>query len=380
MSTASNPKNVSIIGIGRLGICFALVCAKKGLNVVGVDVNPSYVDSINNKTYTSNEPSVEQFLKEVTTLKATTNLDEAINHSNTIFILVATPSSGNEHHYDHSVLGNVLLALNARKVENKHIVIGCTVIPGYIAKVGRFLIKDTVNCTLSYNPEFIAQGDIINGQLKPDMVLIGEGSVEAGTEIQKVYEVICDNKPVFQRMSPESAEICKLGVNCFCTMKLSFSNLIGDIADRTPNADKLTICKAIGSDTRVGAKYIIPGYGFGGPCFPRDNRALGGYAKTVGVKPLLFDATDEYNILHTDYQLAERQALKKDVHVFTGVAYKDKTKVPIIEESQKLKIAVGLAKSGSKVVIRDYADIIREVQKEWGHIFTYEVLPEDFKY
>lgn len=78
---------------------------------------------------------------------------------------------------------------------------------------------------------------------------------------------------------PPSAEITKLAVNCFVTMKVSYANMIGDIADATPGADKNHILQAVGADSRVGTKYLRPGYGFGGPCFPRDNRALGGYAR-----------------------------------------------------------------------------------------------------
>jgi nucleotide sugar dehydrogenase len=369
-------KNVSVIGVGRLGICFALVLEKQGYNVVGVDINESYVQAINGKTLRSNEPSVMEYLEKNKNFRATTNLQEAVDHSDVLFILVHTPSSGNETFYDHSHLGSVLLALNKLKVENKHIVIGCTVIPGYIAKVGRYLIKDTKNCSLSYNPEFIAQGDIINGQLKPDMVLIGEGSQEAGDRLQVIYENMTDNTPHICRMSAESSEICKLGVNCFVTMKVTFSNLIGDIADRTPGADKNEICQAIGKDSRVGSKYIRPGYGYGGPCFPRDNRALGGYGEQVGVDALLFKATDAYNKYHTQLQLKAKIEENVNEYTFEGVAYKANTKVPIVEESQRLVIAVGLAKAGRKVTILDYKDIVTEVQKLYGGLFTYRIKEE----
>jgi len=344
--------------------------------VVGVDLNAPYVQAINEKTLRSNEPSVEEYLRTSKNLRATTSLVEGVNHSDVIFILVDTPSTGGERHYDHSKLGAVLSAINSLKAENKHIVIGCTVLPGYIANVGRFLIQDCKNCTLSYNPEFIAQGDIINGQLRPDMVLIGEGSKEAGDRLQVIYETMTDNEPKIARMSPESAEICKLGVNCFVTMKVTFSNLIGDIADRTPGADKYAICQAIGQDSRVGTKYLRPGYGFGGPCFPRDNRALGGYGEMVGIDALLFKATDAYNKYHTGVQLKTMLDEGKDDYVFTGVAYKASTRVPIIEESQRLAIAVGLAQAGRKVTIRDYKDTVNEVRKEYGRLFSYEVLAD----
>jgi len=377
MADSKSDKNVSVIGIGRLGICFALVLERKGYNVIGVDLAQPYCD--NNRTLRSNEPSVEEYLKSCKNLKASTSLEEGVKHSDVLFILVDTPSTGGERHYDHSKLGSVLMALNALKVENKHIVIGCTIIPGYTATVGRQLIQDCKNCTLSYNPEFIAQGDIINGQLRPDMVLIGEGNKAAGDRLQVIYESMTDNKPKICRMSPESAEICKLGVNCFVTMKVSFANLIGDIADRTPGADKNAITFAIGQDGRVGYKYLRPGYGFGGPCFPRDNRALGGYGDMVGVDALMFKATDAYNKYHTKLQLEGMLAENKDDYFFTGVAYKPSTRVPIIEESQRLYIAAGLAKAGRKVTIRDYKDTVTEVRKEYGNVFHYETLADSDK-
>ena len=108
-----------------------------------------------------------------------------------------------------------------------------------------------------------------------------------------------------------------------------------------------------------GCRYLRPGYGFGGPCFPRDNRALGGYAKLVGVNPLLPEATDEYNKLHTRYQIDEQLALNKDEYVFTGIGYKDPCPVAIIEESQKLVIAQALARAGKRVVLRDRDYLIK---------------------
>jgi nucleotide sugar dehydrogenase len=369
--------NVSVIGIGRLGLCTALCLERGGYNVVGVDVFPSYVEALNNKTFKSTEPRVEEFLQASKNFKATTSIDEAISHSDLLLVFVATPSTGGERHYDHSMLGKVLMDINSRKVSGKHVVIGCTVIPGYISETGRYLLRDCTNTSLSYHPEFIAQGDIIRGTLRPDMSLIGEGSKAAGDYLEEVNKKMCENEPVISRMSPESAEITKLSINCFVTMKISYSNMIGDIADRTPNANKFDILSAVGADSRVGRKYLTPGYGFGGPCFPRDNRALGGYAETVGVEPILPVATDAYNKLHAKYQLKDLIAQNKDIYVFTGIGYKDPCPVPIIEESQKLVLASGLVRAGKRVLLRDRDFLIRAAQLEFGKMFEYEVVPAD---
>jgi UDP-glucose 6-dehydrogenase len=173
-------------------------------------------------------------------------------------------------------------------------------------------------------------------------------------------------------MSPESAEITKLSINCFITMKISYANQIGDIADRTPGADKFAILRAVGADSRIGKKCVLPGYGFGGPCFPRDNRALGGYAKTVGIDAMLMKATDAYNQYHAGLMAKALADENRDVYIVEDVAYKPKCPVPIIEESQPLEVAARLRQLGKKVIIRDRPFIIREVKKEFGDLFQYE--------
>jgi UDPglucose 6-dehydrogenase len=368
-------KNISVIGIGRLGICVALCLEKAGYNVMGLDISQTYIDHINNKTFSSPEPNVTKMLQESNNIKATTRLDEVLEHGDIIFIYVATPSGGGTKHYDHTMLGKVLMDINQKKVVNKHIVIGCTVIPGYIREVATSLLKDCVNTSLSYNPEFISQGDIINGIFFADFILIGEGSVEAGDKLEEIYKSIADcHKQVVQihRMSPASAEITKLSVNCFVTTKVAFANMIGDVADLTPDANKFDILNAVGSDSRIGKKYLKPGYGFGGPCFPRDNRALGGYIKSVGIEPLIPDATDLANKLHTQFQV--KQLLETNVKDYNvkGAGYKEPCTVAIIEESQKLLIGAELAKHGVNVTVTDTKLLLDCVRLEYGDLFSYE--------
>ena len=277
--------------------------------------------------------------------------------------------------------------------------IGCTIIPGYIRDVGNYLIKDCVNTSLSYNPEFIAQGDIINGMFYPDFVLIGEGTKIAGDRLQDMYETLFRNTPIsrvrhrnskinmsgfsycavdyppIHRMSPSSAEITKLSVNCFITTKIAFANMIGDLADVTDGANKFDILNAVGSDNRIGHRYFKAGYGFGGPCFPRDNRALGGYIEKMGLKSLIPNATDESNKLHTKFQaqqiydsLEEKGA---NVWLIEGVGYKEPCNVPIIEESQKLVIGKILAEKGVNVIVQDKKHMLDVVKLEYGSIFSY---------
>lgn len=377
-------KNISIVGVGRLGICVGLCLEYAGYNVLGVDIFPDYVSKINNKTLQSTEPNVEKMLRESKNFHATTSLEEALAFSDLVLIYVATPSTGGETFYDHTTLGKILMQINKHQVKNKHIVIGCTVIPGYIREVGNTLLKDCENTSLSYNPEFIAQGNIVAGMFYPDFILIGEGSKEAGDRLQEVYETLHNNSPIVRdnpdersyvpvrRMSPASAEITKLSVNCFVTTKISFANMIADVADKTPSANKHDILTAVGSDKRVGSKYLKPGYSYGGPCFPRDNRALGGYIEKIGIAPLIPKATDEMNKLHTKFQAQQLLDSGIDEYTIDGVGYKEPCTVPIIEESQKLVIGRILAENGVKVIARDTKLLLDAVRLQFGDLFEYQ--------
>jgi nucleotide sugar dehydrogenase len=363
--------NVSVIGIGRLGICFALCLEKAGYHVLGVDLSSEYIEKINQKTLDSPEPWVNEYLQRSTNFRATTSLREALEFSDICFLHVPTPTTTEPEAYDHSILTQLLLDINSYKVENKHIIIGCTVFPGYIDNIAQHLLQDCINTSLSYNPEFIAQGAIINGLEYPDMVLIGEGNMEAGNVIETIYRNCCKNEPYIARMSPASAEITKLAVNCFITMKIAYANLVGDIADLTSNADKFAILNAIGRDTRIGSKYLKPGYGYGGPCFPRDNRALGNYAVRKEIAPLLFRATDTCNQEHAQFMASQLLEQDLDVYEFEDVCYKDNCSVPIIEESQKLAVALILAQHNRTVLIKDRDVVISQVHAKFGNSFSY---------
>lgn len=368
----SLPENqITVIGVGRLGICLALCLEKAGFHVLGVDLSDDYIAQINRKTLVSPEPKVSEYLKSSKNFSATVSLKEGLDFSDICFIVAPTNTAPNIQSYDHSILTEILTNINAQVAANKHIVICSTVFPGYIADTAKLLIANCPNTTISYNPEFIAQGDVIHGLSCPDIVLIGEGSPPAGDRLEAIYKKTCRNEPPIARMSVQSAEIAKLAVNCFVTMKIAFANLIGDVADETPGADKNTILQTVGKDRRIGSKNLKAGYSYGGPCFPRDNRALGNYASLIGVDPLLFKATDQTNEWHTQRMIQQLLGQNLPEYVFEDVAYKPDCPVPIIERSQKLAVAKGIAEQGKKVTIQDTEAVIAAVQKTYKDLFHY---------
>jgi nucleotide sugar dehydrogenase len=364
-------EKIGLIGIGKLGICFALNLERKGYHVIGVDIDAAYVQAINSKQLISPEPKVSEYLSNSANLKASTNLKDVVqNDIAKLFVFVATPSLP-DGSYDHSQIEkitNELIDFGKREVTT-HLIIGCTTMPGYCQKLAKRM--QPYNYTVNYNPEFIAQGSIIHNQQFPDQVLIGEANKAVGNEIQKVYETICENEPTFCRMDPLSAEICKIATNCFLTTKISFANSIGDLAIQT-GADKDKILKALGADSRIGAKYLNYGFGFGGPCFPRDNRALGKFASENNYRLLISEATDEVNKRHLDFQL--KQLLEEHPEgstvTFDGVSYKKGS--ILLDESQQLALALALHKKNRKVLIRDLKEVIEQVEKLYPNLFTFE--------
>lgn len=358
--------NISVIGIGKLGLCFALTLGRAEYKIVGVDISEEYVNLINNKTLKSSEENVENYLKNSKNFIATTDLSKAVQHSNILFVVVATPSLPNGR-YDHTQVDSLVskLILLGKQEQTKHLVVCCTTMPEYCDSIQ--LRLNEYNYVVSYNPEFIAQGTILKNQEKPDMVLIGEGNEEAGTLLENIYLKHTTNNPSIHRMTRTEAELCKISLNCFLTTKIAYANMIGDIALRT-NCNPDRILSAIGSDSRIGKKYIGYGFGFGGPCFPRDNRALAIFANDKGINALISKASDQSNDIHLNYQIEQfvEQNPNKDIPVeFDYITYKKES--VLLTESQQLKFALQLQNLGYEVIIKDTREEVTQQIKGMFH-------------
>jgi len=344
-------KNISIIGVGKLGLSFALNLEKVGYNIIGVDIFESYIESLKNKSFISPEPYVTEYLLESKNIDFTTDIKKSLEND-VIFVVVNTPSTEDDK-YDHTNIDNIaekLISLGVQK-NRKDLVINCTTFPGYTDYLQTKL--KPYNYFVSYNPEFIAQGSIIEDQKNSDNVLIGEADKIAGDKIQYIYSNLCVKNPTYNRMTRLEAEITKISVNCFLTTKISYANMIGDIALRY-EANPDVILKAIGTDTRIGGKYLNYGFGFGGPCFPRDNRALSKCAQEVGVDAIISKSTDKMNQKHLEYQVEYFKNKNEDVTIPVEIDYVTYKKESVsIEESQQLKFAVELQKNGYKIKIND---------------------------
>lgn len=367
---------IAVIGIGRLGLCLALNLEKIGYEVWGIDNLPEHTDAINSKRFTSTEPFVNEYLQTAKHLQAGTDLKVIKEQKiKLIFIVLPTPSI-TDGSFDHSYIDGAVdeLLKHGKQSEPHHLIINSTTMPGYCDVLNKKV--SAFNYTVSYNPEFIAQGTIILNQQYPDQVLIGEANKESGDEVEKVYQRLCKNKPVYCRMSLISAEITKLATNCFLTTKISFANAIGDLALHV-GAQQDKILDAIGSDSRIGNKFFKYGFGFGGPCFPRDNKAFAKFASTQKHSLNIADATDKANALHHEFLVQEwsKKYSNAETILFDSVTYKKGT--DILEESQQLRLALALAELGKKVRIIESETVIDQLKKLYGGLFSYEIRHDD---
>jgi UDPglucose 6-dehydrogenase len=352
---------ISIIGVGKLGLCLALNLERKGFIITGVDIFENYIQSLNNKTFITSEPFVNEFLQESKNITFTTDLKQALEND-ILFIVVRTPSTY-DWKYDHTDIENIANKLISfgKQEKRKDLIINCTTFPGYCDTLQEKLKE--YNYFISYNPEFIAQGTIIKDQVNCDNILIGEADEYAGNLIAKIYNQMVESDPIYNRMSRTEAELTKLSVNCFLTTKISYANMVGDIASRLGcNADR--VLKAIGTDSRIGNKYLKPGFGFGGPCFPRDNRALAKCGEEVGINAIISKATDEMNEKHLQYQIEDfikNNPNKEKTITVDFVTYKKDS--ILIEESQQLKFTLKLKELGYKIKVLDTRPEVLEQTK-----------------
>jgi nucleotide sugar dehydrogenase len=286
-----------------------------------------------------------------------------------LFVAVRTESRA-EGSYDQSQVEQLLTDLQSLgPIGAKHLVICCNVNPGTCDTVHERM--SPLGYAVSYNPEWVAQGTILGNLSHPDLIVIGEASPAAGDQIARVHARICFSHPKIHRMDRMSAELTKIALNCFLTTKIAYANMIGQIALKSGRAPE-PILSALGDDSRINARYLRYGFGFGGPCFSRDNQSLISHAQSIGAECGISEAVRRANNNHLEFQVehfASTHDRSAEV-VLDSVTYKPGT--VIVEHSQQLRFAVRLAELGYRVTIREHPEVVRQVREQYGSLFGYE--------
>lgn len=382
------PSAVSVVGLGKLGLPLAACLSASGFRTIGVDVIARNVAEIN----AGRSPIVEPGLAELvrahggSTLRATTDIREAIAGTEVTFIIVPTPSDesgGFSNAFLREAIDQIGAALSDGPRRDHLVVVSSTVMPGSIdrglgpllaARSGRPLGEGVDIC---YDPDFISLGEVVRGLREPELVLIGEHRTASGDTVEAIHRRMAVNRPHVARMSVVSAEITKLALNAYVTMKISFANNLANICSGIAGADVDAVTAALGADTRISPRYLSAGLSFGGTCFPRDTVAFRKLAVCAGTTAPLMEATEEVNREHArrlSVLVRDCQRASGGTVAVLGLAFRHDT--PVTTVSPSIALVRDLLDAGIDVIGCDpmAADSAR---LELGNSIEYAATPAD---
>jgi UDPglucose 6-dehydrogenase len=380
--------NLSLVGLGKLGLCLASSLAEKGFRTIGVDLEEEVVKSVNAGKAPWFEPGLDELLEKHggKRFSATTDHSEAIEKSDATFVLVATPSNPDgsfSNRFVDSALKSLAEALGNSLKAHHLFIISCTVMPGstdssFIPALekysGRKLHEGFEVC---YVPDFVALGNVVKGFLNPDLVVIGETSPPAGEAVEAIYRQLCENKPAISRMSIINAELAKVCLNAYITVKISFANSIANLCETIPGADVDAITRAIGPDRRISPHYFQGGLSFGGTCFPRDVRAYLSLSEKYQAQADILRAVDHVNKYQdrrlVEVVLDEIESLQNPTVGILGLAFTPHTAV--ITESPAVKLVEELVRRDLRVVANDPL-ALENAKARFGSAVQYSQTPE----
>jgi UDPglucose 6-dehydrogenase len=367
---------IAVIGTGYVGLVTGACFAETGNHVICVDIDTNKVGRLKKGEVPIYEPGLDVIFERNTKqgrLSFTTNLEEAIKEASIIFLALPTPP-GADGSADLSFILSVASDLSNLIVDYKVIVDKSTVPVGTAEKVSAILeqklSKDLYDVVS--NPEFLREGVAVDDFLKPDRVVIGTNSIKAQKLMRQLYEpFVRQGNPIFF-MDLRSAEMTKYAANAYLATRISFMNEISNLCEIL-GADVDMVRKGMGSDSRIGKRFLFPGVGYGGSCFPKDVQAL---AKTAN------DNNYPFHILSSVMQVNDNQRIilaNKIINRFNGnlkglniavwgLAFKPNT--DDIREAPALFIIEKLLAAGATVKAFD-PEAMPNVQKTLGDRIIY---------
>ncbi|WOE68760.1 UDP-glucose/GDP-mannose dehydrogenase family protein [Hydrogenimonas thermophila] len=354
---------LSMVGTGYVGLVTGTCFAEMGNSVICVDIDENKIEKLKQGIIPIYEPGLETMVKEnykKGTLQFTTDIKEALEKSDVIFIAVGTPQ-GEDGSADLQYVLKVAEDIG-KYMTHKMIVVDKSTVPvGTADKVKETIQKELdkrgVNIPFEVvsNPEFLKEGSAIEDFMKPDRVVIGAENEDTLEVMKELYAPFTHNHERFIAMDVRSAEMTKYTANAILATKISFMNEIANICERV-GADVNKVRIGIGSDKRIGYSFIYPGCGYGGSCFPKDVQALNKIALDAGYKPRIIQAVEEVN-KDQKRVLAEKvikrfgEDLNGKTFAIWGLSFKPET--DDMREASSITIINELTKRGAKIKAYD---------------------------
>jgi UDPglucose 6-dehydrogenase len=350
--------NIAVVGTGYVGLVTGTCLAETGNNVICVDIDAVKVEKMRNGIIPIYEPHLDSLFErniKQGRLKFTTDLVSAIENAKIIFLALPTPP-GEDGSADLSYVLGVAEQLGKLLKEYKIIVDKSTVPVGTADKVHAAIAKNaTVEFDVVSNPEFLREGFAVDDFLKPDRVVIGTSSDRARKLMEELYKpYVRQGNPIIF-MDEKSAELTKYAANAFLATKITFMNEIANLCEKVgANVDMVRI--GIGSDDRIGKRFLFPGIGYGGSCFPKDVQALAKSASEVNQPMRILDAVMEINekqktVIVPKLKSYFKNDLKGKKIAIWGLAFKPDT--DDIREAPALYIIEELLAAGASVSAYD---------------------------
>lgn len=349
---------IAVVGTGYVGLVTGTCFAETGNDVTCVDIDKTKVDKLSSGQITIYEPGLEKlFLRNVKEerLRFTTSLYDGIKDAEIIFLALPTPP-GEDGSADLKYILGVAKDLGELMTDYKVIVDKSTVPVGTAEKVYAAISKTYVgDFDVVSNPEFLREGVAVEDFMKPDRVVIGASSERARKVMGELYGpfVRSGNPVIF--MDVRSAELTKYAANSFLATKISFMNEVAQLCERL-GADVDMVRRGIGSDDRIGKRFLFPGIGYGGSCFPKDVQALVKSSNEVGYDFQILNAVMDVNEKQKLHLLPKikkffKNDLKGKRFALWGLAFKPNT--DDIREAPALYIIDELLKEGARVCAYD---------------------------
>ena len=372
--------NIAIVGTGYVGLVSGTCFSELGLNVVCVDVNEQKIKDLKNGIIPIYEPGLERMVMRnvaAERLRFTTSLNDELDNVDVIFIAVGTPP-GEDGSADMRYVLEVAKTIGENINSYKLVVVKSTVPVGTSERV-RIAIKnelDKRNLDIEFdvasNPEFLKEGDAINDFMKPDRVVVGVDSEKAKELMSNIYRPMMLNNFRVIFMDIPSSEMTKYASNAMLATRISFMNDIANLCELV-GADVNMVRKGIGSDSRIGNKFLYPGTGYGGSCFPKDVKALIHTAEKNGYDMKVLKAVEQVNekqknVLFEKFNKHFSGNIKGKKVAIWGLSFKPDT--DDMREAPSLVLINSLLEKGCEVTVYDPI-AMNEAKKILGESVSY---------
>ena len=350
---------VSIIGTGYVGLVAAAVFADYGNDVVCADIDSGKIDALRRGEIPIYEPGLDALVAhnvEAGRLRFTTQNAEAAAHGDVIFLAVGTPPRATDGAADLTYLFQAAVDVAEHLTRPAVIVDKSTVPVGTAERVARLMAEHTRQpFVVASNPEFLKEGSAVDDFMHPDRVIIGTADERARELLRRLYQPFCRTSDRMLFMDARSAELTKYACNAYLATRISFINDIANLADAV-GADVELVRRGMGSDPRIGNKFLFPGVGYGGSCFPKDTRALIDTAREYGLSLGIVTSAERINeaqklVLVRKVRRHFGADLAGKTLAVWGLAFKPNT--DDVREAPALRIVQTLAGDGCKLRLHD---------------------------